>query len=236
MRGIWPVLIVLGLVTAALLFGLSQFSLDLSDARVQQGAVAAALVVLGWFVTFALTEWREVRTRDQKSRDIQAAFKAELVDYSAALDDGDFDAVIEDLKRRAEAEAGTIFFPLVSDPVIFNSLTSEVALLPEGLIDDVIQFYSLLSDVQLFAKELRGQPFSTISREGKVSAYIDYLGMRAGAALIALEASVAISKSLFQQNATEDELELRRQWSARAEEIRAWINRQDEGHDGPQAS
>lgn len=236
MRGVWPVFVVLACVVLALGYALSAFELKLDDTRIQQAAVAATLVVLGWFVTFALTEWREARSREQKSRDIQSAFNAELIDYSVSLDDGDHDMVIEALEKRVRADASTVFFPLVSDPVIFNSLTSEVTFLPGAVIDDVIQFYSMLSDVQLFANELRSDAFANVTVGGKLDACRDYIAMRAEAALLALQATVAISESLKSAGSRPEEIAYRKQRSERAGEILGWISKQDAGHDDPAAS
>lgn len=213
------------LLVISLLAVLFQIDFDFSDKRVQQAAIAAAVVMSGWIVTFAFREGSQLIDRVQKSRDLQLAFRAEIEDYSETLDDGDQQEAIDRIRQRLrENDKKPIFFPLISEPIIFEKLASEVHILPEAVISYAIRFYSMLSDVRLFAEELRGEEFKALGTESKIDAFSDYIMMRATCCEFAHEALVEIDVSLGEKITDSDRFSHSLHQAERVTEIRAWLN------------
>lgn len=192
MRGL--LLFVCLCLVGGLFWGILQIDFNLQDTRVQQGAIAAAVVAAGWLVTFGFREVSVWIERKERSRDILVAISAEIYDYSEAISLDDASAwvakVTEDVRQGGDSEEDA-FYPFISkisEPVIFNKLVEQVHLLPEESIDTTIQFYSMLSDLRLFVEDLRSEDFCKISAERRLIGYVDLIDMRMTTVDIAKEA------------------------------------------------
>lgn len=172
------------LTIGALLFAIYQIDFDLADPRVQQGAIAATVVITGWLVAFVFREAGAIFDRAEQSRDLQTALRAEIFDYAEALTVDDPAAWRKQMRLdvlQAGSSGKTAFYPYfarISEPVIFDQLIKDVLLLPENTIDVVIQFYSTLSDLRLFIEELREEEFRKLNEERRLTAYLDLLSMQ----------------------------------------------------------
>ncbi|MGY6632371.1 MAG: hypothetical protein ACXIU8_01315 [Alkalilacustris sp.] len=175
---------------------------DLSDHRVQQAALAGAVVGVGWFVTFILREFGAVTARTRRRQDVELALRAEIFDYTEALDDGDPVAEADALrdvvlaagdKRRA---AYLPYFPRISPPVVFEAVRDDLPTVSSFAMDSIVQFYSMLSDITSFAEDLRSPEFQTLPAARRVVAYADYLEMRGTTVRIGLHAIDQLNLSL----------------------------------------
>lgn len=189
-------IIILALTPSVL--ALTFLNVDVDDIKIQQALLAGGLVATGWVVTFGLRELQRYLERRQKSVDLQHALRGEIFDYADMLDDGDPDQIIATLKPRILSgnEGEKPFFPFISEPVVFDNLVGEIYFLPKSTIDDVVQFYSILSDVRLFAEDFRSEAFGKLSDEGTLNAYSDYIRLRGSAKELADKAVGQLNDSL----------------------------------------
>ena len=188
-----------GLAISAILAALYVFTPDFSSERVQQAAVAGAIVVVGWIFTFATREVGVLLDYRRKSEDMQFVLRAEIYDYQNVLDDGSIDEALAVLKRRYNAnkkEGAEMYFSRISAPVVFDAMAKEIYFLPEGVIDVVVQFYSSLSQVSLFSAEFREDQFKQLPEKSKYAAFEDYLRLRQEARELAELAVRSLNKSL----------------------------------------
>ena len=181
-------------IIGGLILVILRIDFDLTDAKVQQGAIAAAVVATGWLVTFAFREVSTLIERHQQSRDILIALSAEVHDYAEGISLDNpakwIEMVTKDVTEGGN-EPETAFYPFISqisEPVIFNKLADQIHLLPEEPIDTTIQFYSILSDLRLFVEDLRSEEFRKLSAERRLLGYIDLIDMRITTVEIANEA------------------------------------------------
>lgn len=215
-------------VVVGVLLALTRLPLDFENIRVQQAIIAGTVVSLGWLMTFVFREGSELIERTQRGRDLQKALRAEIEDYFEALDDGNNDETINSLRARFElAKTDTAafpFFPLVSEPVIFNTLSKDVHILPEMVINNTIRFYSMLTDVRLFAEDFRTDNFERLSAERKLLAFEDYIEMRASCCLFAYEAMEKLDTSLNEVVTDADLSAEKMRQAERAAAVKSWIN------------
>lgn len=208
---------------------------DFSNIKIQQALLAGGLVATGWIVTFGLRELQVYLERRQKSIDLQYALRGEIYDYSEMFDDGNVDDIIQELENRLKEKDGVNppFFPLISEPVVFNNLVSEIYFLPQNVIDDVVQFYSMLSDVRLLAEDFRTDPFIELSNAGKLDAYGDFVELRENIRKHGLDTVAMLNKCL---RVREDALPFPKMELPRYDEQKAvleqWLNSQISDREG----
>jgi len=203
---------------------------DFSEARLQQAVVAGAFLAAGWIVTFAFREAGILAERRQKRDDLMLALRAEIFDYSEMLRD-EFDSEITALEHAVATDPDYHpFFPMVSDPVIFQALSADAHMLPVRVIDDVIQFYSMLSDLALMVEDLRSDEAKQLPPARRLPMYLDYIEMRRAASELA-EISVralSLSNGMEIDRGTDDPVDLER----RKSDLKQWLNSQNAAHDG----
>ena len=178
-------LVLLTALLATLIGGFATVYLiaDLTEVRVQQTIVAGVFLASGWVLTFLLRELSNELARKQSSIDAQEVFRAEIMDYSEALNDKRHDMSIAKVRDEIIAagdgkNAIYKFVPRISSPVVFEARATDITLLPEVAIDNVVQFYSILSDVTIFAEDLGRDEFKNWPAETRANALFDYFELR----------------------------------------------------------
>lgn len=183
-----------GLLPAAVILSAPGIGDDMRTAL-----IAALLVVAGWFATFLFQQ--EERAADQI--DLMIAMRAEVWVFlndlrrNAAADPAR--ATLAELAA-AEAKGAPVapFFPQPGPALVFEVNASQVARLPSDVVDEVVQFYSLLGAVRQFALELREPVFLARPLPVRRQAYLTYfksyadLGDLANAAVIALNRGIGV--------------------------------------------
>lgn len=176
-----------------ILSGVFILEADLSDTRVQQAFIAGTFLAAGWVLTFILREISADIVREQDSIDVQEVYRAEIFDYSEALEDNNSAQIRKTLSAKIKAAGDgkskyQPFVPKISPPVIFHARAADITLLPEQCIDNVVQFYSMLSDVSTFAIDLMTPEFRQQAATSRAQAFEDYYEMRETCHRIACEA------------------------------------------------
>ncbi|WP_179381198.1 hypothetical protein [Jannaschia marina] len=175
----------------------ARIELDWANARVQGTALAGTFIALGWVATFFFREFSASIERRLRSSDIQRALLAEIADYAETLELSDAEGMKDDLAREIAANpAFRPYFFRVSAPVIFEANDEAVPLLPEEVIDDVIAFYSTLSDLRSMIEDLRDPAFGLLDGARRLRSYRDYVDLMANTARLARDAAVRLDDSL----------------------------------------
>lgn len=148
--------------------------------------LAALVVVAGWIVTFLFQELG----RSQDQTDLMLALRAEIFIIRDQIDPittrGYLDQVVAQFAQAQQD--GVSFRPFVTmpaNPTVFEGVAPQITRLPSEVVDDVIQFYSLLSDLKVFATDLRSDAFSSLPPHRAEQAYVDYYETRLVLASIA---------------------------------------------------
>lgn len=196
--------------------------LGLTDAEMQRAAVTGLFQTIGVVITglaAILTFWmnqratrrrdrlmheatieRERELRDEKIEDIQTALLADIKSYPhriAASDlDRHFQALEEQIRSATPEHPFTPFVPRDVEPQLWTLIAREVHVLPVGVIDPVVSFYTQVETIKLFADDLRSGRFSELSSERKIAMYKDYIDLKRYAALLANDAQLSLSKAL----------------------------------------
>lgn len=223
------------------------FADDIVAQPLRPALIAALVVVTGWFVTFLFQETRQADERRSDQIDLMTALRAEIWIFVANFNRADTEAALEDLSERLDAAlAGQVeyrpFLTLDAEPVIFDALAGQVQRLPSEIVDPVIQFYSLLTDVRQFALDLREPSFTDLPLGRREQAYRDYFEMRLTLGRLGNQAIYAINCAMRIDNPGEgldlssvdgvQDGEEGEDLGARAAALRAWINSQVADPDG----
>ena len=223
------------------------FADDIVAETLRPALIAALVVVTGWFVTFLFQETRQAEERRSDQVDLMTALRAEIWIFVANFNRADTEAALEDLSTRLDQALhdGADYLPFLTldaEPVIFDALAGQVQRLPGEIVDPVIQFYSLLTDVRQFALDLREPSFTGLPLARRDRAYRDYFEMRLTLGRLGNQAIYAINCAMqidrpgegldlqgmprAQAGADDDDL------GARAAALREWINSRAADPDG----
>jgi hypothetical protein len=161
------------------------------------GLLAALVVVAGWIVTFLFQELG----RSQDQTDLMLALRAEIFVIREQIDPDQTRSYLDRLRQEfaAARNSATDFRPFVTmppDATVFDGVVGQVTRLPSETVDEVIQFYSLLSDVKVFATDLRSNEFQALATDRREMALCDYVETRIRLAEIADEALDSLNKAI----------------------------------------
>jgi ribonuclease HII len=133
-------------------------------------AIAGAINVVGWFVTFRNSRRLEQAKREEKIIDVQTALLAEIRSDYASLEHIDVSAIMVSLEEKfSKTENG--YLPLIPRDAgnpIFQSVVSDVSILPTNVIDPVVVYYKQQEAIAHFAEDLRGKRFEDLASDRKM--------------------------------------------------------------------
>ena len=97
-------------------------------------------------------------------------------------------------------ESGGVYTPFVPSEShhfsIYNAVLTEIHILPAGVIDPVVLYYTQLRSLAEFAEDLRSERFHSLDADRKGEMYRDYISLMAYAVELADGALDAIKTSL----------------------------------------
>lgn len=176
---------------------------DWKSPQIQQGAIAALVVIAGWLVTFAFREGTVIIDRLEMGRDVLAALIAEIEDFRDTLSfsQEEADACSEELESLtlstvAGAEPYFPFFASIAPVLVANRFSGELRALPHACVTPVVQFYATYADLQVMLDDIRSDPFKALSTKRRLLMYQDFvatrlqLGFVAAAAIKSMEGAM----------------------------------------------
>jgi hypothetical protein len=177
------VIICLSLVLV-LISSVLSIDIDWKSPQVQQGAIAALVVISGWLVTAVFREGTVLLDRIETARDVLSALRAEIADFDEALSvsQDDAQAMTADLEIRVLSATGRRpyfpFFPKVPSAIVANRLEEELRVMPHRVVGPVVQFYATLADINVMINDMRDSEFRAMSADRRLAMYKDYLEVR----------------------------------------------------------
>ncbi len=133
--------------------------------------VAAALATSGWLVTYLQAN----KEREADNADLMAALRSEIWVQLTDLRRNSHEVTAAEVSSDSAAR----FFSQPIPPVVFESLASQIFRLPGQVMDDVVQYYSLLASLRQNAVEMRDEVFlgrPTDIRQRAYGVYVTNLG------------------------------------------------------------
>jgi hypothetical protein len=166
--------------------------------------VSGLVSVFGWSVAYRQSLELEQRRRQEKIHDFLIALRAEI--RGELKDLNDFNQTDEMLTRIRENydrnKDYSVTVPSVTPHVVFEAIVSNIHILPEEVIDDVVLYHAQHNAIARLAEDTRVDRFRSLSPEYQMQMYEDYLNMRAYQHTLAndavekLQAAIAASISI----------------------------------------
>ena len=164
---------------------------------VTAAVISSIIAAVGWYVSWHTARSTDDRRRQEKIRDVQTAILAEIRSIVHHLQQYDaatlYDAIAG---RMAEDESYLPFIAREAGSPLFSAIASDIAILPNAVIDPVVVFYRQIEAVAYFAEDLRSERFVAVSNKRKLDIIKDYLAMRDYALHLGLDAKAALEASL----------------------------------------
>lgn len=175
-----------------------------ADPRLSAALVGALVVALGWMVSSLRERGRDRRRREERSIDVQTALSAEIQHYVDILSNPEFDlkSVWEGVVRRMEADADYVpLIPSEKNDTVFQSILSDVQILPEQVIRPVVRYYNQVFAIDAMIDDLRSEQFrsSVTPQQQRIELYTDYISLKLEALRLGEHACAVISGNLDQR-------------------------------------
>ncbi len=169
-----PLVVLLGLPLVAL-----ALSVDL-EPRVLQALVAGLVIAAGWLTTAIFSELEKARAKAERTRDYHKALFAEIRHtLDAFYADGQSDELVDEITARMQDDDGFVpFIPNERHDRVYGALVDGIEVLPRQTIDAVVAYYSVISALQAFAEDMRGDGYKGLSQGRRITMYQDYAAMR----------------------------------------------------------
>lgn len=137
--------------------------------------------------------------REEKIRDFQIALRAEIRSELANLKRFDIAEVLSDLQQRYEAkEEFSVAVPRIPKHIVFETLVSELHILPESVIDPVVLYVRQRQAMESIVQDMRDSAFAELGREKRLAMLKDYLSMWEVWRDLAGEAEKALARGAIQ--------------------------------------
>jgi hypothetical protein len=165
-------------------------------------AIVAALIsgsisLIGLYLGGWIAIRHERRRRREKVRDFQVALRAEIRSELHNLAAIDFDKHIAEIGERYASWPGYSVLPsLPARHIVFEALQSEIHILPEPVIDEVIVYWRQRHVVEKMVEDMRGERFTKLDTTRQFEMYKDYIGMQRYLAETARLSAKALDRSL----------------------------------------
>lgn len=212
------------------------------DLSVRQALITGLVVASGWFVTFIIQDWTRSRERREVQTDIQLALRAEVQDCHETFTwrDRDTKAFGERVSQQiiSAGDGDGAFHPFIvrdAKMIVFDAMKDRLHYLPAEVVDEVVQFYCQLADLQAFAEQMMQPVFRELECIRRSAAYSHYIQMtiecenRAQDALIMLNYSLGVwtdDGSVSDLSARQSRLDDARK------SLRRWISKTDRAQAG----
>ena len=161
-------------------------------------AVISSLVTaVGWLVNYRTSLGLEKERRLEKVRDFQIALRAEIRSELHHLREVDFAANFAKIETRyRESKDYSVLVTSLVQHVVFDTLVSEIYLLPEAVIDPLILYARQRQIVDQFASDMRMESFRHTSQTHQLEMYRKYLDLMAHMLRLAQGAVAALDTAL----------------------------------------
>lgn len=212
------------------------------DTPIKQALIAGLVVASGWFFTFVIQDWTRSRERREVQTDIQLALRAEIQDCHETFTWRDRDTRAFGRKVRdkiiAAGDGDDAFHPFIARDakmIVFDAMKDRLHYLPGEVVDEVVQFYCQLADLQTFAEQMMQPVFRQMECDRRAAAYNHYIQMTVECENRAQDALTVLNYSLgvWTDDGSVSALAARRgQLDDARKSLRRWISKTDRAQAG----
>ena len=140
----------------------------------------------------------ETARRQEKIQDFQTALSrtsaAPVIGFEQIDLDRHLEEMVAQIESAPEGRDYTPFVPREPGSLLWPSVSQEVHILPNEVIDPVVLFFSQLETVRHFVDDLRSDRFAALERARKIAMYQDYVRMMKYLVLLADDADARIEQ------------------------------------------
>ncbi len=203
-----PVMVVASVAVFLLLDGLT----ETEKQRVYPALVTGTVLVLGWFVTYLSSTFREVDARERERRDALVSLKHEIFALVDKLDNQPIEKHAKTVQERIENGDGQFgrgqpkeyqpFSTMESEPIVFEAIAPTIPTLDEETVGPVVRFYAEYTDLRRMVEDSRSAQIQKLPRERRVAFHKQLTKRRKSTLRWGLKALVAIGESLGDSDPT----------------------------------
>jgi len=151
-----------------------------TDPRILQAVIGGSFLAFGW----VFNSWRnrrdKRRLRAERLRDAHRAIFAEIATQLTNLDS--IEALEADGQRLlARMDGPNDYIPFVArerEDKIFDSVMSEISVLPRVTIDPIVAYYSQRAAVAAMADDLRSKGYRALPKGRRIDIFVDFIEMQ----------------------------------------------------------
>jgi hypothetical protein len=164
--------------------------------------VGAAVVVIGWFATYALKRREAAALRDERTADLERALLAEIRAHQHQLarwrDEGGGADTVAAILAGADRGPGAFIpiLPAERHDRVYASTLAEIHMLSSGTIRPVVTYYNQIAVLADMADMIRSPAFAEVSAERRAIAYTHYIALKHAAAELGQVAADALEAAL----------------------------------------
>ncbi|MGD1883584.1 MAG: hypothetical protein ACFB11_14910 [Paracoccaceae bacterium] len=150
------------------------------DPRIWQAIVAGLFLAVGWVVNGWQNRRAAQRLRAERLRDAHRAIFAEIAtNVSNLWNDGNLESDGAAMIERMQNDPTFVpFIPTEHHDRLFETLQTEIHILPRVTIDPVVRYYNQLDSLSAHITDMRTQRFLSLSPDRRIKMYEDYIEMR----------------------------------------------------------
>ena len=164
--------------------------------------ISSIVTAFGWLVNYRTSLGIEKERRKEKVRDFQIALRAEIRSELHHLNEVDFAANLARIEARyGESKDYSVLVTSLVRHVVFDTLVTEIYLLPEAVIDPVILYSRQRQIVDQLASDMRLESFRHTSQAHQLEMYRNYLDLMLHMRRLAQEALTALETELGKKRA-----------------------------------
>ncbi len=156
--------------------------------------IAAAVVVLGWFVTSLLNRREARRLHRERRDDMQKAIYAEIRAFVSLQNRNDLEQHRMNLVNNIQNNNLTPFVIAEEHDRVYQALVGDIHYLPKETIDDVTIFYHSIAQISKMQDAMSGERFKALEQERRARIYDDYIATLQTALVQGREALKVIRK------------------------------------------
>lgn len=198
------------IIGAAAIWGLFQWLPSSTHAAIHPALVTGSAIVLGWFVTFLMTSYREEETRERVRLDTLVALRSEIFALVDKLDNQAIRSHADDVQKKIRVGDGVDckgeaveYFPfstMESEPIVFEAVAASVPALRDDTVAAVVRFYAEYTDLRRTVEDSRTPDAKALPRERRVALHEQLTKRRISTLRWGLKALNAINAELTPDN------------------------------------
>lgn len=189
--------------------------------------IAAAVVVVGWFVTSLLNRREARRLHKERRDDMQKAIYAEIRAFVALQERNQLAQYRDEVVRKIRDENFEPFFIEDHHDNVYQALIADTHYLPKETIDEITVYYQTLRQTREMQRAMKSTEYQALEPLRRALVYSDYIetietAMRAGkAALTYIEIFDVGGKSGILEYKSK---RAQRRAEEQKIEVKAWVN------------